>query len=74
MRVVERFTRTDADTLMYEATIDNPAVYTRPWTFQLPMMRTNAPILEYACHEGNHGMRNILSGARTVEKESRGRR
>jgi hypothetical protein len=68
MKLTERFTRTDADTLMYEFTVDDPATYTRPWTAQIPMSKTEGPIWEYACHEGNYAMTNVLSGARAAEK------
>jgi hypothetical protein len=68
LRVVERFTRTDADTLTYRATIEDPTVFTRPWTIELSMDRTKGPIYEVACHEGNYGMSNILSGHRAEER------
>jgi hypothetical protein len=67
LRVVERFTRTDADTLMYRATIEDPTVFTRPWTVELSMARTAGPLFEVACHEGNYGMQYILSGHRAEE-------
>jgi hypothetical protein len=73
MRLIERFSRPDVLTLMYEATIDNPAVYTRPWTFQVPMIKTDEHVLEYACHEGNYGLFNILSGARAKDAENAGK-
>ena len=68
MKLIERFTRTDPDTLMYEFTIDDPSTYIRPGTAQIPMSKTEGPILEYACHEGNYAMTNVLSGARAAEK------
>jgi hypothetical protein len=69
LRVVERFTRVDADTIQYEITIEDPNVYTRPWKVSFPMSKEpNAQMFEYACHEGNYAMTNILSGARAVEK------
>lgn len=67
MRVIERFTRTDADTLLYEFTIEDPTVWTRPWTAQIPMRKTQDKMYEYACHEGNHSLYGILSGARARE-------
>ena len=67
LRLVERFTRVSADTLMYEATIDDPTVWSRPWTYQVPMQWNDQPLFEYACHEGNYGLYNILAGARTEE-------
>jgi hypothetical protein len=71
LRVVERFTRTDANTLTYQATIDDPTVFTKPWTVEISMDRTNAQLFEVACHEGNYGMFNILSGHRAEERGTR---
>ena len=68
LRLVERFTRVAADTLLYEFTIDDSTVWTRPWTAAVPMTRTDDQIFEYACHEGNYGMVGILSGARMQER------
>src|SRR4029077_18872369 len=63
--VVERFTRTDADTIQYEAVIDDPKTWTRPFTIAFPLKREPGyGMFEYACHEGNYGLRNILSAAR----------
>jgi len=67
LRLVERFTRIAADTLLYEFTIDDPTVWTKPWTARIPMIRSEEPIYEYACHEGNYGLANILRGARVQE-------
>ena len=68
LRVVERFTRTGADELLYEFTIDDPSTWTQSWAATLPMPKSDGPIYEYACHEGNYGMTNLLSGARVEEK------
>ena len=68
LRVVERFTRTDANTLTYQATIDDPTVFTRPWTIEQSMDRTRGPLFEVACHEGNYGIGFILSGHRSEER------
>lgn len=68
LRVIERFTRTDADTITYQATIEDPTVFTKPWTVELSMDRTDAALYEVACHEGNYGMANILSGHRAEER------
>ena len=68
MRLTERFTLMDDDTLRYEYTVDDPATYTRPFTAALLMQRSEGHIYEYACHEGNYGLRNILAGARMQEK------
>jgi hypothetical protein len=70
LHVVERFTRVDPDTLIYEFTVDDPATFTRPWSGSIPMSKTKGPIFEYACHEGNAGMTGILSGARAFEKRT----
>ena len=68
MHVVERFTRVDASTLRYEYTIDDPESFTRSWTAVFPMRKTEDAIFEYACHEGNYGMFNLLAGARAQDK------
>ena len=60
----ERFTRTADDTLVYEFTMRDPTWYTAPWTARLPMARSDQPLYEFACHEGNYGLENILAGAR----------
>jgi hypothetical protein len=66
--LVERFTRVDANTLLYEFTVDDPTMWTRPWTAVVPMTRSDEPVYEYACHEGNYAMSGILAGARAAEK------
>jgi hypothetical protein len=69
MRVVERFTPIDAVTIHYEATIEDPVIYTRPWTVAMPLNKADDyQIYEYACHEGNYGLPNSLSGARFEER------
>src|SRR5579863_909094 len=68
LHLVERFTRVDPDTIVYEFTADDPATWTRPWTAQIQLARIEGPIFEFACHEGNLGIANTLSGARTTEK------
>ena len=69
MRLIERFTRVAADKVMWAVTVDDPKTWTRPWTFAVPLtMDDDEPIFEYACHEGNYGLRNILSAARAEEK------
>ena len=60
----ERFTLVSPDVLSYAVTVDDPTVWTRPWTYELPMQRNGLPLYEYACHEGNYGIYNILAGAR----------
>jgi hypothetical protein len=69
LRLTERFTRIDDDTLLYEYTVDDPATFTRPFTVALPMKRGEA-MYEYACHEGNYGLLNMLAGARAEERET----
>ena len=68
LHVVEHFRRVAAGTIDYRYTVDDPSTWTRPWTVSVPMTRTESPIYEYACHEGNYGMFGILSGARAQEK------
>ena len=68
MRLVERFSRVDADTLLYEFTVNDPTSFTRPWTAQVSMAKSDELIYEYACHEGNYAMTNGLAGARNLEK------
>ena len=68
LRVVERFTRVDAKTLRYQFTVEDPKTWTRPWTAEYTWPLTNDLLYEYACHEGNYAMGNILRGARLKEK------
>ena len=63
LTLTERFTRVDPDTLRYDVTIDDPTVWTQPWTYSVPMRKNPEPVYEYACHEGNYGLENILAGA-----------
>jgi hypothetical protein len=70
--VIERFTRTSPQTILYEFTIDDPSTWDRPWTAQLVMGPADGEIYEYACHEGNHALANSLSAARAEEKQSAG--
>ena len=72
--IVERFTLLDKDTLQYTATVDDPGTWTQPWTLSFPWKREPVyGMFEYACHEGNYAMRNILSISRAAEKETSGR-
>jgi len=68
LTLTESFKLADRDTLIYEFTITDPTVWTKPWTVSLPMTRSDQHLYEYACHEGNLDMRNILSGSRALEK------
>ena len=73
-RVVERFTRIAPDTLDYEFTVDDPGTFTRPWSGSLPYALAEGPMFEFACHEGNYGMRNMLAGSRAEERAAAERR
>jgi hypothetical protein len=69
LHLVERYRRVDAQTVHYEVTVSDPATFSKPWTAALSLESGRMPdVFEYACHEGNYAMRNILSGARAVEK------
>jgi hypothetical protein len=71
LRLVERFTRVDADTINYQVTIEDPNVYTRPWTVSIPLGRDDSyQIFEYACHEGNRAIEHVLSAARAAERQT----
>ena len=72
LKTTERFTRTGPETLVYEVTVDDPETWVAPWTLQIPLARDDGyGMFEYACHEGNRAMANILSGARATEKRGR---
>ncbi len=71
LHIIERFSLKDGNTLRYQFTIDDPASFTRPWSGDSEMGRTDGPLFEYACHEGNYSMSNILSGARFQERHAR---
>jgi hypothetical protein len=68
LHLTERFTRTAADTLLYQFTVNDPTTWTRPWSAALSMTKSDERIFEYACHEGNYGLANTLSGERYQEK------
>jgi hypothetical protein len=70
MRVTERFTRVDADTIQYRFTVEDQAMWTRPFTAEMQMKKTVGPMFEHACHEGNYGLYNTLVGARLEEKKA----
>ena len=69
LKVTERFTRVDADTVDYTFTIDDPNTWTRPWTANVPLRKVPGPIYEYGCHEGNYGLPNILRAQRVEDKQ-----
>lgn len=66
--VTERFRRVDADTIDYQFTVDDPRSFSSAWTARIPMVKLGGPLFEYACHEGNYGLHNILAGARAAEQ------
>ncbi len=68
MKVTERFSRVDEETILYEFTVDDPTVYTETWGGQIPMVALHDRLYEYACQEGNYGLENVLSGARYQER------
>ena len=68
LHLTERLRRIDADTLEYEFTVDDPATFTRSFTGMIPMRMNSEPVYEYACHEGNYGLRDILAGARAEDQ------
>ena len=74
LKVTERFTRYDANSIVYKATLDDHATWTRPWTVELPFVAAKGPIYEYACHEGNYAIEDILGGARKIEAEAAARK
>jgi hypothetical protein len=69
-KVIERFTRTGPDQIRYQATVDDPGVFTQPWTVEMFMHPQEGQLVEYACHEGNYGMRGILTAAREEERQA----
>jgi len=70
LHLVERFTRVADDTLMYEFTAEDPTTWARPWSAEIPWTRTRGPVYEWACHEGNNMIVNILRGARVAEQDA----
>jgi len=74
LHVVERFTRVDANTIRYEFRVEDPGMWTAPWSGEMPIRKFEGPIYEYACHEGNYGLANILRAARVAERQAGGSR
>jgi hypothetical protein len=70
-RVIERFQLISADELLYRFTIEDPAIYNRPWTAEYAFTRTASPVYEFACHEGNYGLAYILQTSREAERRAR---
>jgi hypothetical protein len=71
LRIVERFSRTDPNTLLYQFTIEDETTWAKPWSGELPMKKASGTLFEYACHEGNYGLTNSLAGARAEEKTTK---
>ena len=74
LHVVERFTRTGADTILYRFTIDDATAFTKAWTGEIAMSKTPGPLYEYACHEGNYSLASMLAAARAEEQAEAGKR
>ena len=72
MYLVERLTRVDAETLLYEFTVTDPETWTSPWTATVPLVLNPEPMFEYACHEGNYSMEVMLAGTREEEQAAAG--
>jgi len=70
LRLVERFTRVDVNTLLYQFTVEDPTTWAKPWSGEIPMKKAQGPLYEYACHEGNYGLAGVLAGARAEEKRA----
>jgi len=71
-KIVERFTRVDAETISYEFTVEDPTTWTSPWSAAIPWNKTDDQLYEYACHEDNYDAVNFLTGARAREQEAEG--
>ena len=69
LHVVERLTRVDNETLLYQFTVEDPGMWTRPWSGEVPIKKIQGQLYEYACHEANYGLENTLRGARVAEKK-----
>src|SRR5580658_780055 len=72
LHLIERFTRTGPETILYQFTVDDPTAFVKPWTAELPMVRSAGPMYEFACHEGNFALGRMLSIARQAEKAAQG--
>jgi hypothetical protein len=71
LHVVERFSRVGPNAILYKVTIDDPSTFAKAWTMEYPFVATKGPVYEYACHEGNYAMTDILGGARKAEQENK---
>ena len=70
LHVVERLTRVDPETILYKFTVEDPGMWTKPWSGELPITKIDGQLYEFACHEGNYGLMNTLRGARVAEEEA----
>jgi hypothetical protein len=73
LHLIEHFTRTGPDTILYQFRVDDPSTFTKPWSAEMPMSKMDSPIFEYACTEGNYAMLGLLGGARADEKKKEGK-
>jgi hypothetical protein len=71
LKVLERFTRTGPRTILYQFTVEDPAIFTQSWRGEVPLNSVETPLYEYACHEGNYALPGILAGAREEERQGR---
>ena len=71
LHIVERFTRVDANTVLYKTTIEDPTTFSRSWTIEYPFQATKGPVYEYACHEGNYSITDVLGGARKEDSATK---
>jgi hypothetical protein len=71
LHVIERFQRVDASTILYKVTIDDASTFAKQWTMEFPFVATAGPVYEYACHEGNYAMTDIMGGARKADAEKK---
>ena len=67
LHVIERITRADEDTILYQFTVEDPGMWTKPWSGEVPIKKIQGQLYEYACHEANYGLENTLRGARVAE-------
>jgi hypothetical protein len=72
LKLTERFRRISPDKVQWTVTVEDPSTWTRPWTFSMPLTSDNVPLPSYECHEGNYGLKNILSAARAEERSTAG--
>ncbi|HEX5229680.1 MAG TPA: hypothetical protein VFW44_18335 [Bryobacteraceae bacterium] len=71
LHLIERFTRVSPEVIRYEFTVEDPTAFTKPWTARIPLNKTTERVYEYACHEGNYALTDILAGARAAERKGK---